>query len=153
MFKAIAAIATALAAIATMATAMVVLLQTQEANRVEPPPGVERPNTPAPDITQPASLDDEWVYDGGFIEVYFNTFDDGLTIYDFDDFRIDGEYVGGGDFSVDVDEGIVFVAGVGGPCGEDMEYEGELYLLDSWGIEGELTCILTGGTRGVGYYR
>ena len=153
MFKAIAAIATALAAIATMATALVVLMQTQEANRADPPPGVERPATPLPGDAQPASLEGEWFYDGGSLDIYFDSTDDGMAVYAYDDYDTFDSFVGSGALAINVDEGLAIMVGVGGPCGEDMEYEGELYLLDSWGIEGELICILTGGTRGMGYYR
>ncbi len=156
MFKAIAAIATAIAALATAGTAFLALQAALETNRSvtdTPPPGVERPNTPAPDTSQPTSLDDDWFYDGGYLDVYFDSVENGFTVYDFDDYNNQDEIIGAGILDVDVDAGTVFIIGFGGPCGEDNEYEGEFYLLDSWGIEGELTCILSGGTRGVGYYR
>ena len=151
MFKAIAAIATALAAIATMATALVVLLQTQEANRDNPPPGVERPATPLPGDDQPASLSGPWFYEGGSLDLYFEDLDGGNEVfYAFDDFNNLGEKIGEGGLLVDVDAGEAQMFGFDDQCDR---YEADLYLLDSWGMEGDIECIDDGVTGGVGFYR
>ncbi len=151
MFKAIAAIATALAAIATMATALVVLLQTQEANRVdEPPPGVERPATPLPGDAQPASLSGSWFYEGGSLDLYFEDIEGDDVFYAFDDFNNAGQKVGEGGLFVDVDASEAQMFGFDNSCDR---YEADLFLLDSWGMEGMLECIDDGVTGGVGFYR